>query len=86
MELWEALQRIKELEQENSELRNELEKYKQYKTQGRKPHDEKWMSAYLVWKDLYEQGDTIVEIMEKTEISRRTYYRYKAYYEEQIEA
>ena len=78
MELWEALQRIKELEQENSELRNELEKYK--------PHDEKWMSAYLVWKDLYEQGETIVEIMEKTEISRRTYYRYKAYYEEQIEA
>ena len=30
----------------------------------------------------YEQGMTIMEIVDQGEISRRTAYRYKAYYEE----
>lgn len=77
----EALKRIKELEQENYELRKELENYRRYKPQGRKAHDEKWTSTYLIWKELYEGGCAISEILEKAEMSKRTYYRYKAYYE-----
>ncbi|MFR1256179.1 MAG: helix-turn-helix domain-containing protein [Eubacterium sp.] len=32
----------------------------------------------------YQNGMTIMEIVEQGDISRRTVYRYKAYYEEQL--
>lgn len=49
---------------------------------NKKKHDEKWMASFWDWAVLYESGMTIMEIVEKSEISRRTCYRYKAYYEE----
>lgn len=41
-----ALQRIAQLEQENEQLRAELEVYKNRNTGGRKKHDEAWMTSY----------------------------------------
>ena len=69
-----ALQRIAQLEQENEQLRAELEVYKK--------HDEAWMTSYRDFAVKYESGMTIMEIAAQGEISRRTAYRYKAYYDE----
>ncbi|SDA78666.1 hypothetical protein SAMN02910275_02897 [Butyrivibrio sp. INlla18] len=77
-----ALKRIKELEEENSKLREELEYYKSKKFAGRQKHDEHWMQSYNEFAIQYEGGMTIMEIVNKGEISRRTAYRYKAYYDE----
>lgn len=82
MNLESALKRIHELEEENARLKEELNEYKNRKMSGRKKHDEKWMASFWDWAVLYESGMTIMEIVEKSEISRRTCYRYKAYYEE----
>ena len=78
----EALQRIRELELENERLRAELEVYKNRNVGGRKKHDEVWMNSYNDFVAEYESGMTIMEIVEKGKISRRTAYRYKAYYED----
>ena len=40
----EALKRIEELENENAELREELEYYKNRKLSGRQKHNAKWMA------------------------------------------
>ena len=77
-----ALQRIAQLEQENEQLRAELEIYKNRNTGGRKKHDEAWMTSYRDFAVKYEGGMTIMEIVAQGEISRRTAYRYKAYYDE----
>ena len=77
-----ALQRIAQLEQENEQLRAELEVYKNRNTGGRKKHDEAWMTSYRDFAVKYEGGMTIMEIVAEGEISRRTAYRYKAYYDE----
>ena len=77
-----ALKRIKELEEENSKLREELEYYKSKKFAGRQKHDEHWMQSYNEFAIQYEGGMTIMEIVNKGEISRRTAYRYKAYFDE----
>ena len=77
-----ALQRIAQLEQENEQLRAELEVYKNRNTGGRKKHDEAWMTSYRDFAVKYESGMTIMEIVAEGEISRRTAYRYKAYYDE----
>lgn len=82
MELREALKRIEYLEKENKDLRLQLEQYKNRKSAGRKKHDEKWKASYDAWEKLFEAGLSAVEIMKQSEISRRTYYRYKAYYEQ----
>lgn len=82
MELREALKRIEYLEKENRGLRLQLEQYKNRKNAGRKKHDEKWKASYDAWEKLFEAGFPAVEIMRQSEISRRTYYRYKAYYEQ----
>lgn len=82
MNLQEALARIEYLEKENAYLKKELNRYKRYKPQGRKVHDEKWMESYKVWEELYDKGFTVMDIVSQTGISRRTCYRYKAYYEE----
>ena len=78
----EALIYIAELEAENKILREELEYYKSRKPSGRKKHDETWMASYNDFVVKYESGMTIMEIVNQGEISRRTAYRYKAYYDE----
>ena len=39
-----------------------------------------WMQSYNAFVVQYEKGKTIMEIVEQGDISRRTAYRYKAYY------
>lgn len=80
--LEEALKRIEELEKENAELREELEYYKNRKLSGRQKHNAKWMAIYNDFVISYESGMTMVEIAKRNNVSERTIYRYKAYYDE----
>ena len=80
--LEDALKRIDELEEENSSLRTELENLRSKKAAGRKKHDEAWTASYNDFVVKYEGGMTIMEIVSLGDISRRTAYRYKAYYDE----
>ena len=80
--LEDALNRICELESENQTLREELERYKNITPAGRRKHDEIWMASYQDFSVKYESGMTIMEIVNEGSISRRTAYRYKAYYDE----
>ena len=79
--LEEALNRIEELENENAKLREELEYYKNRKLSGRQKHNAKWTSIYNDFIAGYESGLTIVEIARRNNVSERTIYRYKAYYD-----
>ena len=79
--LEEALKRIEELENENAELREELEYYKNRKLSGRQKHNAKWMAIYNDFVLGYESGVTMVEIAKRNHVSERTIYRYKAYYD-----
>lgn len=79
--LEEALLRIDELEEENKQLRSELEYYRNRNYGGRKKHNEAWMASYNDFVRKYEGGMTIMEIVSDSDISRRTAYRYKAYYD-----
>ena len=79
--LEQALNYIAELEAENKALREELEYYKSRKPSGRKKHDETWMASYNDFAVKYEGGMSIMEIVNQGEISRRTAYRYKSYYD-----
>lgn len=81
MTLDDALKRISELEEENEKLREELAFYKSKKFAGRQKHDEHWMKSYNDFVIQYENGLTIMEIVNQGAISRRTAYRYKAYYD-----
>ena len=76
-----ALKRIKELEKENAELREELEYHKNRKLSGRQRHNAKWMAIYNDFAVGYESGMTMVEIAKRNNVSERTIYRYKAYYD-----
>lgn len=82
MTLEDALQRIAELEIENSRLKEEIEYYKNKKTSGRQKHNAKWMSIYNDFVACHEQGMTMVEIAKRNGISERSIYRYKEYYDE----
>ena len=79
--LEEALKYIAELERENKVLREEVEHYRSRNRAGRKKHDETWQASYNDFVVKYESGMTIMEIVNLGEISRRTAYRYKAYYD-----
>ena len=79
--LEEALKRIEELEKENADLREELEYYKKRKLSGRQKHNAKWMAIYNDFVDCYENGMTMIEIARRNNVSERTIYRYKAYYD-----
>lgn len=81
--LGEALERIKELEKEVAELKAENEKLRKRNFGGRKKHDEAWMAAYNDFVLKYESGMTLMEIVAEGDVSRRTAYRYLAYYKEQ---
>ena len=84
--LEDALRRIAELEKENVELREELEYYKNRKMSGRQKHNAKWMAIYNDFVVGYENGMTMVEIAKRNNVSERTIYRYKAYYDKMKEA
>ena len=77
----ESLKRIEELEKENAELREELEYYRNRKLSGRQKHNAKWMAIYNDFVIGYESGITMVEIAKRNNVSERTIYRYKAYYD-----
>ena len=79
--LEDALRRIAELENENAQLREELEYYKNRKMSGRQKHNAKWMAIYNDFVACYESGMTMVEIAKRNKVSERTIYRYKAYYD-----
>lgn len=80
--LEEALNRITELEKENAKLTEELDYYKKRKMSGRQQHNAKWMTIYNDFVAGYESGMTMVEIAKRNNISERSIYRYKAYYEQ----
>ncbi len=80
--LKDALSRIAELEEENAKLKQELEDYKSRKYAGRQKHDAKWMESYNDFAIKFAGGMTIMEIVAEGDISRRTAYRYKAYFDE----
>ena len=79
--LEEALKRIAELEKENAKLREEVEYYKNRKASGSQKHNAKWMAIYKDFVVCYEGGMTMVEIAKRNNISERSIYRYKAYYD-----
>lgn len=83
--LEDALSRIAELEKENVALREELEYYKNRKLSGRQKHNAKWMTIYNDFVACYENGMTMVEIAKRNNVSERTIYRYKAYYDKMKE-
>ena len=76
-----ALKRIEELKSENEKLREELEYYKNRKMSGRQKHNAKWMAIYNDFVAGYESGMTMIEIAKRNNVSERTIYRYKAYYD-----
>ena len=76
-----ALQRIEVLQKENAELQKELEYYKNRKLSGRQKHNAKWMAIYNDFVDCYENGMAMIEIAKRNNVSERTIYRYKAYYD-----
>ena len=79
--LEDALKRIEELEKGNAELKEELEYYKNRKMSGRQKHNAKWMTIYNDFVVGYESGMTMMEIAKRNNVSERTIYRYKAYYD-----
>ena len=83
--LKDALRRIADLENENAALREELEYYKNRKMSGRQKHNAKWMAIYNDFVVGYESGMTMVEIAKRNNVSERTMYRYKAYYDKMKE-
>ena len=80
MTLEEALEKILILEEENQKLRKEVEELKNRNLGGRKKHDETWQATFQDFVDKYSQGLSMKEITADSEYSRRTAYRYLAYY------
>ena len=51
----------------------------------RQKHNAKWMAIYNDFVACYESGMTMVEIAKRNNVSERTMYRYKAYYDKMKE-
>ena len=81
MNLEEALNEIERLNRIIKEKDEEIEQLRVKKNAGRKKNNAQWQESYNAFVALYEKGMTMVEIIDKSECSRRTLYRYKAYYE-----
>ena len=74
-------EKIKELTEKNQKLESELEFYHSRKLSGRKVHNAKWQTIYEDFVVKYENGHTLIEIAKDNNLSERTIYRYKAYYD-----
>ncbi len=83
MTLKEAEKRIRDLEKENAQLKEQVKTLEARSVGGRKKHDAKWMASYNAFVALYEKGLSMTEIVSRSKCSRRTCYRYKSFYEEQ---
>ena len=77
----ELKEEIKKLKEDKNKLKEELEYYKARKASGRQPHNTKWTNNYNDVVDLYEAGYSIDDIAKEKNLSARTIYRYKAYYD-----
>lgn len=86
MNLEEALVEIDRLNQIIIEKDRELEELRRKKNAGRKKNNAKWQESYKAFVELYEQGIDMVEIVDTLEVSRRTCYRYKSYYDNLIKS
>lgn len=82
MTLRQALTEIERLNVLVAEKEAEIDELKKRKPAGRRAHDKTWQASYNGWVKLYESGMKIMDIVDTTDYSRRTCYRYKAYYEE----
>ena len=81
MNLEEALVEIARLNQIIKLKDEERENLKKQKNAGRKKNNEQWQKSYNAFVELYESGLPMVEIINLSECSRRTCYRYKEYYD-----
>ena len=81
MNLEEALREIERLKQIIDEKDKEIEALQKKKNAGRKKNNAQWQESYEAFVELYEQGLSMIEIIEQSECSRRTCYRYKSYYD-----
>lgn len=81
MTLEEALLEIERLNKVIEYKNEEIEALKKKKNAGRKKNNEQWQKSYNAFVELYEQGLPMVEIVNMSECSRRTCYRYKEYYD-----
>ena len=81
MTLEEALLEIERLNKVIEYKNEEIEALKKKKNSGRKKNNEQWQKSYNAFVELYEQGLPMVEIVNMSECSRRTCYRYKEYYD-----
>lgn len=81
MKLEEALKEIERLNRVIIEKDREIKRLRSQKNAGRKKNNAQWQESYNAFVELYENGMSMVEIVDKSECSRRTLYRYKAYYE-----
>ena len=79
LNLDEALKRIAELEKEVAELKAENEKLRSRNFGGYLYKN--YLAVFDFIKE-YETGKTLMEIVKEGDISRRTAYRYLAYYRE----
>lgn len=77
----ELMKKIEKLEERIGMLEEEVAYLKSKKSTGRKVHNEEWRASYDDFVCKLESGMEMVEIIEKSPISRSTAYRYKAYYE-----
>ena len=85
MTLEEALKEIERLKQIIDEKDKEIETLQKKKNAGRKKNNAQWQASYNAFVDLYEQGLPMVEIINRSECSRRTCYRYKEYYDKMFQ-
>ena len=81
MTLQDALREIERLQEVIRQKDIEIEELKKKKNAGRKKNNTQWQESYNAFVELYEQGLSMVEIIDKSECSRRTCYRYKSYYD-----
>lgn len=80
--LAEAFIKISELEAEIAELKKKLDHYESRDPGGRRKHDEKWQESYNKFVELYVAGESMAHIVEVSDFSRRTAYRYKEYFDQ----
>ena len=82
MNLEAALKEIERLNRIIAEKDREIERLREQKKAGRKKNNAQWQESYNRFVELYENGMSMVEIIDSSECSRRTLYRYKDYYED----